>query len=153
MDLLPYEQEIDKLKREQVVLTTHRLRLTRTSHGSVSVTSIMLENLCSAECKYHSNIAWLIAGVFFLIASVIAGIQVDAVGFYGIALAVFCLLAYILTRGGYMAFRSAGARIETIKTNIGIDRMLSFIDKVEAAQNRRYFINADNSVMEKVSRY
>jgi len=141
--MIQNEQEIEKLDSVGLTLTTHRIR-SIIKINNIHITSIMLDEVCSCEIYYSSNILFVIFGIAVLIGSIFVGLQITTWGYAGIIIALILFLIYFLDRGGIMIFSSAGAKIITPKKNFSVSQMLSFIDKVESAKNLRYFAKSDS---------
>jgi len=136
---------ISQSDNNEFTLTTHRIRQETKKWGKASLTSIMLEELCSCSLKYKRNIiALIIAGIIggiFLISGIIEG-SGDSIFFGLIALAIGFVFDNF-TKKTVISFASNNGNINLLMVNSIVKdaekiEAKKIIDKVEAAKNERY---------------
>ena len=141
MQLMSAEEILHRLKSSaaETTLTTHRLRYIEKSAGSVNITSIMLEEICSCGISYKSN-PWLFFLSFISAVASIAVLLVTGITYAwaGMVLAIIFLIAYFVSRSGIITVSSAGSSVNIRTTGISLDEQNQFIDDLELAKNRRY---------------
>ena len=144
MTLLPNEKMILRSDKDNLVLTTHRVRLEIRTASITRVTSIMLEKLTTCEITSVSK-PWLL-GLAFL--AVVGGFALtnsrdwSSVVLGGI-LAVALVVIYFATRRGVIALRSAGGVIMAPTKGMSTEAAKAFIDAVETAKNNRYLSHSE----------
>jgi len=151
MFLLPEETIIYGSPEAGFIVTTHRLRMDSKSRGQAQVTSMMLEELCSAELRYSSQpllfvLAFLIivlGGLGTFVASAIhsSGIMnvlkiVPVCG--SVLFAMGLVFIYFITRRMTLVFAAVGASIVLDAMSLGLQTSKELIDTVEAAKDYRF---------------
>src|ERR1035441_5588074 len=113
MKLIGDERVLYRTARDEVILTTHRLRRGDDSE----CTSMMLEEVCSVQVVRTDQRALLVAMLLFVIgagyfaSSAAPSNTLPAIPVMLASVAAVCLLAYFLTRFSEVVVASAGADI------------------------------------------
>lgn len=123
----------------EIMLTTRRIRSVTKINNSTHVKSIMLEELSYCESNYKENLWYVFFAIIFLAGSLYSGYQIHNMFYWGSVISVIFFFVYFSTRGGLLLFASSGGKIEAKNIHKSIDYIVSFVDKVEAAKNARYF--------------
>jgi len=152
MLLLPEETVIYGSPEAGFIVTSHRLRVETKSWGQAQVTSMMLEDLCSAEFRYSSQ-PWLFVFAFLLLllggvgaflaftqlgSSIMTVLKVIPLC-GGILFAIGLVFLYFVTRRMTLVLASTGASIVLDAMSLGLDRSKELMDIIETAKNYRNF--------------
>lgn len=127
------ETIITKTDRDEVILTSHRIRHQPSKSNLVS---LMLDTVTSIEFKYYSWPVLLAVSVMFLIGAGVAlneGDQ-DIVLYLIIGAAIFGLL-YFTSRRHVVKIASSSGAFQFVVKGMGTDKVLDFVNKIE--QTRR----------------
>lgn len=124
MKLMTDEKILLESNDNELVLTTHRVRLTSESFGHARIISIMLDELASCAITRISHPIFLVlAGICFVGGALIAvngrGNEGALIG--GIVLAVILVVIYLLNRQQVLALASAGATIQVNTQGMKLD--------------------------------
>ncbi|HEU0086436.1 MAG TPA: hypothetical protein VFQ77_02080 [Pseudonocardiaceae bacterium] len=127
-----------------VILTSHRVRLTSQAVGSNEVISIMLDELASCGLTRTSKPIFLIlAGISALFGIYLAsGFGGNAVSTLSLMLVAAFVILYFATRRQELGLASAGDAIRVQTQGIRADAVVEFIDAVEEAKNARYLLRS-----------
>jgi len=141
MTLFDQEQVITASDDNIVTLTTHRIRSSNSyGWGHERTISMMLEKVSSIQTTYNSYPLLLVLAVVFGVAAFFLGNQQHGSNDLVILLIVTGVLvaAYFATRRHICVITSdGGAKIIFQTSNMKRESLLAFMDKVEAAQNKR----------------
>jgi hypothetical protein len=151
MLLLPEETIIYGSPEAGFAVTSHRLRMDSKSRGQAQVTSMMLEELCSAELRYSSQpllfvlafLVLILGGLGTFLASAIHGSGImnvlKIVPLCGSVLfAMGLVFIYFITRRMTLVFASVGASIVLDAMSLGLQTSKELIDTIEAAKDYRF---------------
>jgi hypothetical protein len=147
MHLLQNEQILLESDAKTLRLTTHRVRYHSTSWGSADLVSIMLEEVSSCGMLHRSFPILLglagLALVLFL-GGQFGGQQAASAGISGpeiragaILGAILFVILYFATRFHVLSIRSAGDAIRIRMSGMTTERVMHFIEQIEAAKNAR----------------
>lgn len=137
------EEVLLNVNNKQLILTTHRIRQENySSTGAlISMTSIMLEKICSCSLTTKRRIVLLILGIVIggiLIASGNATHQGGGIAPLGGLIFIGFIILYFYLKDKIISFRSAGDAIKVSLSGISLEEIKKIIDKVEVAKNNRY---------------
>ena len=151
MFLLPEETILYGSPEAGFVVTSHRLRMDSKSRGQAQVTSMMLEELCSAELRYSSQpllfvLAFLVLVLGGLVTFVASAIHSSGImnvlkiipGCGSVLFAMGLVLIYFITRRMTLVFASVGASIVLDAMSLGLQTSKGLIDTIEAAKDYRF---------------
>ena len=131
MKLMKDEAVILESNTGQLVLTSHRVRFDASTAGQRKIVSIMLDEICSCELNYKSNITLIILAGLSFVFGVAGGSEALKLG---IVVAVALLAAYFLTRKQMLSLSSAASSIDVEVKGMKTDDVKDFIDAVEHAK-------------------
>ena len=131
MKFMKDESVILESNTGQLVLTSHRVRFDASTAGQRKIVSIMLDEICSCELNYKSNITLIILAAVSLILGVGSGSEALKIG---VVAAVVFLAAYFFTRKQMLSLSSAAASIDVEVKGMKTDDVKDFIDAVEHAK-------------------
>jgi hypothetical protein len=151
MYILPGETILYGSPEAGFVITSHRIRIDSKSWGQAQVTSIMLEELCSAEVKYSSQpLLFVLAFLLLLLggASTIWAYTRQVSGILsllrliplcsGMLLALGLVFIYFMSRRLTLVLASAGASIVLDGMRLGMETTRQLIDTIESAKDYRF---------------
>ncbi len=125
------EKKIQSTYKDQLILTTHRVRYDARTAGQRKVVSIMLDELCSCELNYKSHIVFLLLAIISLGYGFGVGGDAQIPGIIG---GVVMILAFAFTRKQILSLASAGGAIEVKVEGSNAKKIIDFIDAVELAK-------------------
>lgn len=129
-------------KYDDIVLTTHRVRLDVNESGQTRITSIMLEEVSSCSTVHTNNTGLL----FFAAVSFIAAFAIPLgtnFSFLCITLMISCVIVFYNTRKHSLVINSAKESISVDLKSMGLDKTRKFIDDLETAKNERYMFRLE----------
>ena len=138
---LPGERVLYKSPRGRLKVTTHRLRYDRQGSGTMSIKSIMLEEVASCTMT-RLTYPWLllVAGLCVL-GGFVAGAQYGGVPIVvGVLCALVCGVGYLFSRQQVVVIASAGSSITLDMRGCTVEEVRELIDHIEAAKNARYLL-------------
>jgi len=151
MLLLPEETIIYGSPEAGFVVTSHRIRVDTESRGQAQVTSMMLEELCSAELKYTSHpllfvLAFLViilGGIGTLLAYTQQASGIMLILRYvplcgSILFALGLIFIYFATRRMTLVLATAGNPIVLDAMRLGVQTTKALIDTIESAKDYRF---------------
>ncbi len=110
-------------RAEELIVTTHRIRLSRRAIGWRWTTSMLLESLTSCTLEFRSRVVFPWSILF-------------AIG--GIGLGLLFGLLYVRSRDQVIEFTAPGATIKVRSSGRSLDDVRELVETVEAAKNARY---------------
>ena len=136
--LFPDEEILTQSPEGMVILTTHRICYEYKELGRSYNQSIALEHITSCENFYNTQIWLLILGGIIFLGGLFAGTQNNS-GALSIAIlvAIVCGGLYLLTRQNFIIIASPSTKMKIKVTGMKREQVLSFINKVEQAKNKR----------------
>jgi uncharacterized membrane protein (UPF0136 family) len=139
MKLMHGEKVLREAGSNGLIVTTHRIRLEKSSTGFRQIKSIMLEEIASCEVKRTSDTSLIVLAVLFvaggLLGTMITQQQVFII--IGGLLGIIGLCWYFVSRKQSLIIKSAGESIQAGTQGIGVGGLRDIIDTVEAAKNTR----------------
>ena len=138
MSLLTDEKVILESERNEVSLTTHRVRYESRKRGFAKVVSIMLGSLTSSEITHRSQPWMLVLAAAFMRFALYLATVPNSSTFMAIMLIIAgaLVVAYFLTREEVVSLASPSAAIKfRAKSRASTEQ---FIDAVARAKNDRY---------------
>ena len=140
--LIEQEEILTTSADNLITLTSLRLRY---QSGKDHFISMMLEKISAIEINYTSKFWALLLGI--IIAIVGAGFTAtqshdQEVGLIGVFLGVIFIVYYIATRKHVVQISAeCGTKIIFFTKGMKRESLLDFINKIEAAKNKRYLSN------------
>jgi hypothetical protein len=138
MNLLPKEAILLQANEGLLTLTTHRVRLHRSTAGTSTVISMTLEAV--ASCALVTNGQPALLGAGFLLIAIGAWMLLfgnSTVGVGLILLGCILALAYVMSRKSVLEIASSNGRISVAAKSVTRDELVAFIDALEHAKLRR----------------
>lgn len=137
--LLEQEEILTTSADNLITLTNIRLRY---QSGNDHFISMMLEKICSIEINYKSKFWALLLGIILIIlgGGFAATQRYDqAIGFIGVIIGIILIIFYMVTRKHVVQITSGcGTKIIFFTKGMKRESLLDFINKIEAAKNKRY---------------
>ena len=123
------ETIISRTDRDEVILTSHRIRY---QPSKTNLVSFMLDTVTSIEFKYYSWPVFLAVSVMFLIGAGVALNQGDQdIVLYLIIGAIIFGLLYFTSRRHVVKIASPSGVFQFVVKGMGTDKVLDFVNKIE----------------------
>jgi hypothetical protein len=125
---------------EELIVTTHRIRLSRRAIGWRWTTSMLLESITVCMLEFRSRILFIVLAVL----SLIGGMAVTPVADHwwplivGVLLGLLFAVLYVRSRDQVVAFMASGTTITVRSSGRSLDEVRQLVETVEAAKNARY---------------
>ena len=144
LTLLPAESVLltweTQSRAEELIVTSHRIRLSRRATGWRWTTSVMLESLTACSLEFRSRILFIVLTVLSILGGLLgvalAGEPWPVV--VGMALAVLFVVLYVRSRDQVVAFTAPGTTITVRSSGRSLEEVRQLVETVEAAKNARY---------------
>jgi hypothetical protein len=144
LTLLPNETVLlaweTQSRAEELIVTTHRIRLSRRATGWRWTTSVMLESLTTCALDFRSRIVFVVLVVVSLLGGVAVALASNEPGFIigGIIVGLLFVFLYVRSRVQVVAFTAPGTTITVRSSGRSLDEVRQLVETVEAAKNARY---------------
>ncbi len=130
-------------RAEELIVTTHRIRLSRRAIGWRWTTSMLLESLTSCTLEFRSRVVFIVLAAVSLMGGLLGATAAQwpwsilfAIG--GIGLGLLFGLLYVRSRDQVIEFTAPGATIKVRSSGRSLDDVRELVETVEAAKNARY---------------
>jgi hypothetical protein len=144
LTLLPEETVLlaweTQSRAEELIVTTHRVRLSRRAIGWRWTSSVMLESLTACALDFRSRLVFIVLAVLSPIVGMglTLGIAEWLPLICGIAFGVLFVVLYVRSRDQVVEFTAPGATIRVRSSGRSLDDVRQLVETVEAAKNARY---------------
>jgi hypothetical protein len=143
MTLLPGENVLlaweTQARREELIVTTHRVQHSRRAIGRRWKTNIMLDSITACSLEFCSCVLYIVLAVLAVIVGL--GFAFDngpgpIIG--GVVAGLVFVFLYRRSRDQVVEFTTAGATIKVGSSGRSLEEVRQLVETVEAAKNARY---------------
>jgi hypothetical protein len=140
MRLLPNEEELCIVNDSKFVLSNYRIEMRKKDWGESIMISIFLEDISSIQIKYTSIIAFLILGIFCILAGLYRGMYLDKSGemIGGLIIGVIFFIIWAISRKHVISiFPNGGSPMIIDISGMSDDKISDLMHKVSLAKQTR----------------
>jgi hypothetical protein len=125
---------------EELIVTTHRVRLSRRAMGWRWTRSIMLEAITACSLEFRSLIQFIVLAVLSIVGGLLAAIVAEKLWpiIVGILVGLLFVVFYVRSRNQVLEFTAPGAAIKVQSSGRSLDEVRHLIETIAAAKNARY---------------
>jgi hypothetical protein len=127
-------------RAEELIVTTHRIRLSRRAIGWRWTSSMLLESLIACTLDFRSRLIFIVLAVLSPIVGMgwTLGIAEWLPLICSIGLGVLFVVLYVRSRDQVVEFTAPGTTIKVRSSGRSLDDVRQLVETVEAAKNARY---------------
>jgi len=122
------------------IVTTHRVRLETKGWGTANIYSIMLEEIDSCVGGSLSSPSLLIMAGLVILGAILGFRDQENRLIFGVIIALFLVVLYLLTRRQSLRVSSARTAIEIGFRSADFQEIIQFLNEIESAKNKRYLM-------------